>query len=75
MARLMGRVQGRQLAEEVFSVKRLLIISLVCPFQLRRKPLQAVGAPSQLHFEKTIDAPAAYLFNDYEDRFRRRPTG
>ncbi len=26
----MGRVQGRQLAEEVFPVKRLLIISLVC---------------------------------------------
>ena len=72
----MRRVQGRQLAEEVFPVKKLLIVSLVCPYQPRRGPLQAVGAPSQFLFEKTVDAPAAYLFNDYEDRcYGRRPTG
>ncbi len=56
MARPIGRAQWRQLVEEVFPVKKLLIVSLVCPFQPRRGLLQAVGAPSQLPFEKTIDA-------------------
>jgi hypothetical protein len=75
MARPIGRVQWRQLVEEVFPVKKLLIVSLVCPFQPRRGLLQAVGAPSSFPSRRLSMPPTAYRFNDYEDRFRRRPTG